>query len=192
VAVVLAYDELPEGSDIRREMREGGVRIVIPAGRLPRAARRQAFATAAIPAGAISTPLLLLLIAFVYPFPRPAPLVMLLVVIIALAVFALIAWVLGTSRIHALQHARQQSAVLDADTNRLLIETAGPIDNLSESIPNSLIARIHVPRRRYRGVDMPTVCIELAGRKSFDLGLGRDQHELRLVVQALKSALAHT
>jgi len=132
MAIVLAYDDLPPGSDIRREFCDGGVKLTIPSGSVPRDLRRRVFRSAVIPAAAITSAIAVLCISGVWIFFVPErleaelmPLALALTGVVTVAGFTLIWRVLALSMIGVLEQARRQTTVLYADRERLLVESDG-------------------------------------------------------------------
>jgi hypothetical protein len=198
VAVVLAYDELPEGSDISREFREDGVTLIIPAGQLAAAGRRRAYALAINPAAMISLQALgfafaitwFAFLRFSYPPQVLLPVIIALLCIITAAVFALVLRALGMSRVHAIENARQQSTVINATKERLAIESAGPVGAISTSVPRDQIEWLDLATQPHRGIALAAVRVMLSKKRVISIGLGRDELELRWVVRILRNTLA--
>lgn len=133
-AVALAYDELPEGSELRREFDgRGGLQITAPAGEPPESMRRYVGHAGLLPASvafgvcvAVGGPLVLeqILTNRIDPELRSAALLALGV--LATGVF-LFVWLTRRAALsHAVAEARRRSSVLHADAERLLVEVAAP------------------------------------------------------------------
>jgi hypothetical protein len=184
--VPLAYDELPEGSDLRRVYDgSGGVTIAAPAGDLSPAVRRSASragiaAAALVSGGALLVGGLVVGTSRIDPSLRVAAALSLGV--LGAGVFLLVWWVLYTARKYILSDLRQQSTILHADRGRLLVETSGPLGARSFELNAHDILSVEVlaqrlgsaasagaiPRLRLRmrdGTDMPL----LPGRHAAEL-----------------------
>jgi hypothetical protein len=150
--VRLAYDELPEGSDLRRAYDVGGgVTITAPAGELSPAVRRSASLGEALAAGVVCGVALLAGALLLIPMIRSnrldpslrAPAIVTLGVLCA-SVYLLVWRVLYSSRTYVLSDLRRQSTVFHADARRLLVETSGPLGDRSFDIAVGDILSISV------------------------------------------------
>ena len=195
--VLLAYDDLPPGSDIRREYDGDTVKITVPAGEPPAASRR-AVAQAALVSGAISSwaALLLAFVVFAY-FVRinrisGTPLVWAVAffAIFCTAIVGLVTWVRYGMKLEDLQAGRRQTTVMAITPIRLVIETSGPFGIAGYDIPQAQIVSVFVDRDVTRDADgrgrkLDRLQIQLAGGKRVWFLPGRDGGELRWVARAL-------
>lgn len=192
----LAYDELPEGSELRRESDgRGGVTITSPAGEVPVSVRRAAVRAGLLPASIAAVVCLLIVGGVVLeagrtnrlePSLRPAAAVALGV--LGTAVF-LFVWLKYSAMVfYALQHARRQSSVLHAGAGRLFFETAGPLDNSSLEIAATDIAALQVAHEMCRSVRVPCLKLVLQNGSSHLLLVGHHLAELRWAATALSAA----
>lgn len=133
-APALSYDELPEGSELRREYDgRGGLTITAPAGDLPPSVRR-ALGRAGLAPAAVALGLCLGIVGFVVlqaarsnrldPSLRTAALVTL--GFLGVGVFLFVWLTYYSMRSYALTDARRRSTVVHADASRLLVEIVGP------------------------------------------------------------------
>lgn len=151
-ALGLSYDELPEGSVLRREYDgRGGVTITAPAGELPTAVRRSAARNALLPATAafvacnVAIGLVLLQLARTNrldPSLRGAAAVTLAVLSGGVFLFVWLTRYLALCE--ALASARRFASVLHADATRLLVETAGTADPRSLEVATGNIVSMKI------------------------------------------------
>lgn len=195
--LTLSYDDLPPGSDIRREYHGQLVKITVPAGEPPASARR-AVAQAALVSGAISSWafLLLALIVFGY-FVRMnriigAPLnwAIAFFAVFCTAIVALVAWVRYGMKLEDLQAGRQQATVVAVTPERLVVETSGPFGMAGYEAPGEQIVSVSIGRDIVRDIDgrarrLDRLVLQLAGGRRIALLPGRDRTELRWVARAL-------
>jgi hypothetical protein len=198
----LDYDELPRGSDLRREFAPGGaVKIVAPAGEPPRAVLLAASQAAMVWAAGLSAGAVLL---GVLAVASAADLRRLdtwarwssagLLAVLCGGVFLLIWRVRYAGRADALHEARGQSTILHADSARLLVETAGPYGSASYDLPAAQIRQFHVRPGRPRDDGGPArhvlhLDVERAAGPPLRLLPGRDEAELRWVARTLSRVL---
>lgn len=206
----LGYDELPPGSDIRREYggsgdREGGgareVKIIVPAGEPPAAAMKVAFFDS-FASGARSSWALLLLafllfmiglrnnrvsgvsLAWAWTF----------FTIFCGALVLLVAWVRYGMTLDAIRAGRAQMTAIAATPTRLLIETAGPFGVASYDFPRAKIRSITIQRGVLRDDrNLPRRVLHLAialsdGRTLLALP-GREPRELQWICGMIRQAL---
>ena len=199
--VLLSYDDLPPGSDIRREQRGELVTITVPAGEPPASAKR-AIAQAALVSGAISSWafLLLALVVFAY-FVRMnriigAPLnwALAFFAIFCTAIVALVSWVRYGMKLEDLQAGRRQATVIAITPQRLVVETSGPFgvtgyEMSGEQVVNVSIGREMVRDAEGRGRKLDRLVIQLAGGRRIMLLPGRDLTELRWIARAIGRAV---
>ncbi len=198
--VLLAYDDLPPGSDIRREYHGELVTITVPAGEPPAAARRTV-AQAALVSGAISSWafLLLALLVFAY-FVRmnrvtgvPLNWAVAFFAIFCTAIVALVSWVRYGMKLEDLQAGRRQATVMAITPRRLVVETDGPFGNTGHEIPGDQLISVSIRQDVTRDADgrsrkLDGLVIELAGGRRIALLPGRDRTELRWVARAIGRA----
>ena len=196
----LQYDDLPAGSELRREYDgAGGVTITAPAGELPAPVRSAIARAALIPASAALAACVGLAgfgLQLIVRDNRLDP-ELRLPAIVALAIVAggvfLLVWFTQSSRnAEAAANARQQSTALHATRARLLIESSGPWGNRSAELPVGEIAYVQVVRERLdptlRTGPIPCVQVQLRnGTRHLLLG-GHHPAELRWAAAALSQA----
>jgi hypothetical protein len=192
---VLAYDELPDGSDIQREYINGGVQIKIPGGDLPPAVRERLINQTKILAALVSLPILaaaLLLGCFLFDLRRLDS----SLGIVACILFGVIAWALVQliwrlqfrAWSECIERFRRQSTVIFADSNRLLIESAGPLGESSYEIAIGDIQRIGIgldDRWRHPWMALGLRFRFVNGPPIFILP-GRDTSELKSITRSLR------
>ena len=201
----LAYDDLPPGSDIRREYIGDGdareVKIVVPAGEPPAAARKSvlfdAFASGARASWAL---LLLALLLFQLGLRNnriggvALTWAWLFFGIFCGALVLLVAWVRYGVMLDSLRIGREQMTVIAATPARLLIETAGPFGVASYDLAREKITSMTVasgvlrddrnlPRRLLH------IAISLIDGRTILILPGRDARELRWICAGTVQAL---
>lgn len=189
----LAYDELPEGSELRREFDgRGGVTITAPAGEVSVAVRRAAVRAGLLPASVASVLCFLVIGGIVLKAARTNDLEPSLrpVAAVALGVLGtgifLFVWLKYSSMVfYALQDARRQSSVLHADARRLLLETASPVDNSSLEIAVTDIGSLRLAQEMRWSVRLPCLKLVLRNGSSHLLLAGLQFEELRWAAAAL-------
>jgi len=195
--ITLSYDDLPPGSDIRREYAGETVKITVPAGEPPTSAKRAA-AQAAMVSGAISSWafLLLALVVFVY-FVRmnrisgtPLNWAVAFFAIFCTAIVALVAWVRFGMKLEDLQAGRRQAAVIAVTPQRLMVETSGPFGIAGYDVPREQFVRTYVAHEVLRDSDgrarrLDHLVLQLAGGKRLWILPGRDRAELTWVAHAI-------
>jgi hypothetical protein len=196
----LSYDDLPPGSDLRRQYGEdGSVAITAPAGEPSDAARRAALHSTGVFAALFAAGLMGILGAS-FILDRPPridpPLRVLAAVLFAVVCggFFLLAWRAGfTTRLDLLAKARRQTTLLHASPVRLLIETSGPDGDQSIDIPAEKIRWIRpTPEGLLGGVSRePVPCLKLTTLDGsvYRLLRGRHRGELTWVANTLRAAL---
>ena len=199
----LAYDDLPPGSDVRREPSADGVslRIIVPAGEPPPAVRRRtmldAFASAApATAGLLLLALLLFLaglrnnrisgVSLTWAWTFFA--------VFCGALVLLVAWVRFGVTLDALRAGRRQATALAATPDRLLVETAGPFGVAAYDLPAAKIRTLAVtrgPLRDDRGHArrLWRLAVALTDGRTIHLLPGRDVRELEWAAAILKRTL---
>jgi hypothetical protein len=193
--VALAYDELPAGSDLRREFGpDGSVTITAPAGEPSPALRRSMARDTAIYGAAFCAGPMAVLLWAAWPlvarldFPRRVT-AMGLGVVLAGGIFLLVWKVWYGAHFDLVAKARREAAVLHADARGLLIETTGPEGPQSVEVPASEAIRISVVGWRFNRVPIPHIRIERPHAPAVRLLTGRDPAELRWVAATLAQAL---
>ena len=199
--MLLSYDDLPTGSDIRREYSPGLVRIVVPAGRGQPTGMGQLLRDALAWGAASSGPLLLLAgvlfylgiylqkidgLALIYAW--------LFFVLFCISIVMLMAWVRFGVLGDAVRMGRRQMTALAATPQRLLIETAGPFGNASYDFPADSIRKIRIERSALldemsRRRLLLHLTLELADGRSIRVLPGRDRVELTSVGNMLHRTL---
>lgn len=199
----LAYDDLPPGSDVRREYRDGAdeVKITVPAGEPAPAVVRQTRLDAFASGAAASWALLLLAYLLFYLGLRNNRIsgislawAWAFFAIFCAALVLLVVWVRYGMMIESLRVAREQMTVLAATPTRLLIETAGPFGLASYAFPRETIASLtirrgvlrddrHTPRRLLH------LAIVLADGRTIITLPGRDVRELRWVCGTIRQVM---
>jgi hypothetical protein len=196
----LSYDELPEGSQLRREFDgRGGVTITAPAGELPASVRRSVARAGLVPASLAFGLCVLVVGAIVFVAARANRLDPNLrtAAVVTLAVLGggvfLFVWLTHYSMLaYALLDARRQSTVLHADARRLLVETTSPSGDKSVAIPVESIESIRVTPAALDPLrpSVPVPCLKLAlrdGTSHLLLG-GHHLAELEWVAAGLTEA----
>jgi amino acid transporter len=207
---VLSYDDLPPGSDLRREYRttsahERGTTVIItvPGGDVPAEIRRKESRAAMVRAAAVAAVLVLILgfAAFgVYRdnLRRLDPVLRLGAQVLAIAFTVclfLLAWRIDRgARLDSLGKARRQSTVLHADRHELLVETAGPFGQASHRLAGNRIRGFAVARivSHDAGLLLITLrwlVIHRNDGPSLHLLPGREAAEIQWVILSLQRAL---
>jgi hypothetical protein len=199
----LVYDELPAGSDVRREYRgDGTVTITAPAGE-PSAASRLAAAQSTGVSSAALCGVALLVVLWVGLTLSPATglnsggraLATVLFAVFCGGVFLLVWKVRYDGRLDLLSKARKQAAVLHATPWRLYVETAGPGGDKSYEIVASDLRRLHVIGEPLcadgagAAESVPCLKMELADGATVRLLQGRHPAEIRWVAATLEHSL---
>lgn len=200
VAPALTYDELPEGSELRREYDgRGGVTITAPAGGLPVSVRRAISRAGLLPAS-LAMGLCVLVVGSIVltamrsnrvdPSLRTAAWMTLGV--LSGGVFLLV-WLTHSLKLsHALADARRQATVLHADRAGLLIEMSGPPSGQSLEIASDRIRSlqiVHAPADLMRrGAPVPCLRLGLRDGTGVDLLAGHHVGELWWVATMLSEA----
>jgi hypothetical protein len=196
----LSYDELPEGSQLRRQFDgRGGVTITAPAGELPPSVRRSVARAGLVPAS-LAFGLCVVVVGALLLFAARANRLdpnLRTAAVVTLAVLGggvfLFVWLTHYSMLaYALLDARRQSTVLHADARRLLVETTSPAGDKSIEIPTDSIESIRVspaaldPSRP--SVPVPCLKVGLRDGTSHLLQGGHHPAELEWVAAALAEA----
>jgi hypothetical protein len=197
-APLLAYDDLPPGSDLGREFTAEGVVITAaraaPSARAIRWARRRAAGRAARDTAALLAlvGLWLWLMAPPQPIRSLTAVVYPLVGLLAASIF-LLAWQGRSAQcIDALRIARRQATVIVADAERLRIETEGPFGALSESVEAARVGAVEVAQiegKAWFAMDRSVLRVTLVDGRALDLLRGRDESELAWVASMLRRAV---
>jgi hypothetical protein len=197
----LAYDDLPAGSDIRREFIAGGVRIAVPAGEAPAETIGEAAKSALAWGAAVSAGLVLLAwVVFVYGVRvnRVSGIPLLwaraFFAIFCAAVVMLVAWVRYGVISDAIRAGRSQSTALAAERGRLMVETDGAFGAASHDLPLDRIRSIQVGHGRLQDARgsvrrMSYLGIYLDDGRILVLLPGRSAAELKWVAGAVREAL---
>jgi hypothetical protein len=197
----LSYDDLPPGSDIRREYDGELLKITIPAGEPPAFARR-ALAQAAMASGAVSSWafLLLALLVFAY-FVRmnriagpPLTWAVAFFAVFCTAIVLLVAWVRYGLMLEDLQAGRRQATVMAITPDRLVIETSGPFGIAGyawgrEQMVSVAAGRDVLRDDQGRARRLERLQVQIVGGKRIMLLPGRDSVELRWVARAIGRAM---
>lgn len=196
----LHYDELPEGSDLRREYDgRGGVTITAPAGELPASVRRAAGHAGLIPASLAMGMCVLVFGSIVLTMMRSNRLDPSLRIpawvtlgVLSGGIFLLV-WLTHSAKLsHALADARRQATVLYADRARVILEVSGLPSGQSLEIRSDAIRSLHIihapadPTRP--AAPVPCLRIELRDGTSHQLFAGHHLGELHWIATALSDA----
>jgi hypothetical protein len=200
--VPLSYDDLPPGSDIRRERDgDGTLRIIVPASDVPAEAERRVLRDSFV-WGALGSPLLLLPALVLFRLGIWAHRVSggpLVVAWIAFGVFccalvALIAHSWKQLLMNNLRSARMQRTAIAATPTRLIVETTGPFgfgsyDVKAEQLRTISLRRcwLSTPNLRAR---VSHLRVELRDGSWFALLPGRDRAELMTIAAMLRACMA--
>ena len=197
----LAYDDLPPGSDIRRERDGDIVRIIVPAGEPPRAVRRQTLRDALARGAVESIGLLLVALGAFYLGVRAQRISGGLLrvawgffAIFCTALVMLVVWVRFGVMSDAVRAGRRQATVIAATPARLLIETTAPFAVAGYDLPAERIREIRIARSRLvddlgqrRAVNH--LSLHLSGGRSIVLLPGRERADLAAVASLLRQSL---
>ena len=190
----LAYDELPVGSDLRREYSaDGAVTITAPAGEPSGAARRAAAHSTGLSTAALCILMLVLLVWPALPLVERVrrldaglrPVVMVLLALFVGGVFLLVWKVRYGAWLDRMAEARREAVVLHADRRRLLIEIAGPRGEQSFDLPVERVRCIRVGGAG-RAAPMAMLNVELTGGSTLGLLAGRHRAELSWMASTLR------
>jgi len=204
----LAYDDLPAGSDIRREYAGDGaarqVRIVVPAGEPPPPVVKVALFDSFASGARASWALLLLAFLLFWMGLRNnrisgVPLVWawLFFAVFCAALVLLVAWVRYGLTLDAMRAGRRQMTVLAATPTRLLIETVGPFGVASYDFRREKIAALAIGRGVLRDDrNMPRrvryLAMSLSDGRTICLLPARDERELRWICGTLRQVMGMT
>jgi hypothetical protein len=203
--VPLSYDDLPPGSDIRRERDpDGTVRITVPAGEPTTAARRE-IARDAVAYGTLeSIPLLILGLIIFYVGIRAQGMYGSLAwaawaffALFCTALVALVVWVRYGKMLDALRAGRRQATVIAITSSRLLIETTGPFAIATYYYSPGQIRRVRIARSALPddlaiGRRLDHLCIERPDGRCVALLPGRDRAELAAVARSIEQTIHQT
>jgi hypothetical protein len=202
--VLLAYDDLPPGSDIQRVIDGEQVRITVPPGDVPAAVVRQT-AYEALASGASSSSALLLLCFIGFYAGLSINRIAGAVVGWAWAFFAifcvslvgLVVWVRYGVMLDAIRAGRRQGTVIAATPRRLVVETLGPFGEGGYDVERDRIHRIGIGRGVLRDMHgrarrVMRLMVMLEGGEPILLLPGRDARELRAIADLLNRALSLT
>ena len=201
--LTLAYDDLPPGSDIRREYGRDGrsVRIIVPAGEVPRPVVRATAQAAAVSGALLSAGALLLFFAVFVYFVRTNAVVGVALrwavgffAVFCMAIVALAGWVRYGMLIEALQAGRRQATVMAITPLGLVIETGGPFGVKSYDLPGERVreARVEfIGLRDLREVNrqINVLAIHLTDGRCINLLPARDPNELQWVAGTIRRVL---
>ena len=201
----LAYDDLPPGSDIRRQYVGDGaareVKIVVPAGEPPPAAVKGVLFDAFASGARASWALLLLALMLFFMGLRNNRIsgvaltwAWLFFGIFCAALVLLVAWVRYGMMLESLRIGREQMTVIGVTPAHLLMETAGPFGVGSYDFPREKIAAIAIGRGVLRDDrNLPRqvshIAVALADGRTILALPGRDERELRWVVGMLRDTM---
>jgi hypothetical protein len=201
--VPLSYDDLPPGSDIRRERdADGVVRIIVPAGEPPPAALRQAQYHAVLLGALIGgVPLVLASAGLVWAIRSnrisggPLITAWLMFGVFCAAAVMMAASVLYFLELDALRAGREQMTAVAVSPAKLIIETAGPFGDAGHAINASEIVQVRVrmgscyDRRRRRNHTLRHLRCHLVNGSAIDLLPGRERAELAVIAAILREVL---
>lgn len=198
---LLAYDDLPPGSDVRREYEGEAVRITVPAGEPPAAVVRQA-ALDALASGAVASwPLLALcFVTFMFGLRAnriagaPLAWAWAFFAVVCAALVLLVSWVRYGVMLDAIRAGRRQATVIAATPRRLRVETNGPFGAGGYDFPADRITRLLARRgtikdNRGHGQRVWHLALALRDGRTILLLPGRDRRELRAIELALGRTL---
>jgi hypothetical protein len=195
----LTYDDLPPGSDIRREQVGELLRITIPASEPPPQVLRPLLGRSLIFGAAVSFFVLLgfgFLVSMMIRSNQVRGISSVLAWsafgVVCVAMMLLAASVQYFADRHAVEIARQQITLIAATPTRLLVETSGPFGKASYELASQDID--HVRRRsgywydeRRRRWWLPHLRIHLRDGNFLDFVPGRDRGELAYIAAAIES-----
>jgi hypothetical protein len=202
--VALSYDELPEGSDLRRDYRAGGaVTVTAPAGEPSVAARRSLAHRTGVFSAVVCTACMGMALWTAWPAVIRLDAGLRATAAVLFAVLAggsfLLVWKVGYgARLDLLADACRETVVLHADPRGLVIETAGPRGGQSLDLPAGEIRAIRsaVEIRgtgfaggRLSAGSIPCLEIDRATGPALRLLAGRHPAELHWVAATLSQAL---
>lgn len=195
----LEYDELPPGSDIKREFAPSGVTITVPAGDVPPAALRAASFEAMRFAAGVSTVIMGLGVAAAVAAGELGRMdvrwrlaAMGLTAVIGLGLFALAWRGRYAAKVEALNEARRQATVLHVTPGRLLVETTGPLGSGSHELAKSRVVRVRVgsdSAGRAGDVSLRCLWLDRLGAPPLRLLIGREASELRWIAATVAQTL---
>ena len=197
-AHALVYNELPTGSDIRREYGPGGaVTITAPAGEPSAASRRAAaYSTGVSSAAFCGLAILGVLWVGFGLFPSLNRLdaglratAAVLFTVFCAGVFLLVWRSDYTSRLDLLVDLRKESVVMYADADRLLVETAGPRGSRSFDLAAGDVCGIKVDAGHPGRSRLGCLIVERRDGSSLRLLPGRHPAELHWVAATASHAL---
>jgi hypothetical protein len=201
----LAYDDLPAGSDIRREYVGDGeareVKIVVPAGEPSPAAMKAVLFDAFASGARASWALLLLALMLFFMGIRNNRVSGVALTwawvffgIFCAALVLLVAWVRYGMMLESLRIGREQMTVIGVTPARLLIETAGPFGVASYDFAREKIARVtvgHSVLRDDRNLArrVSNIAIALVDGRTILTLPARDERELRWVAATVRETM---
>ena len=201
VPFTLAYDDLPPGSDLLRDITTDFVTITAtapePSTRARHWARRSAAYRAVADVLLIVPPFLIvptMLIAASRPyFAASLPPVIYPLLGIFVAAIYLLAWKWRYDhRIDAIHKARAQTTFVSASSAELHIEITGPLGDESHRIESQIIGEIHPQRPTFQEwwrFALPSLRIHLRDGRRIDIMRGRDESELAAIAANLRRVL---
>ena len=198
MALVLAYDELPEGSDIRREMREEGVRIMLPSGGIPESMKLLMYRDSAVKAALVSGGILIILgtltmmsrqVRILRLSQLEWWLAIVAAVIVAIALFGLVWRHLASAGIEAVLIARRQATALEMNEQRLIIEQTGAIP-ISATITADELKGMRIERDFQDGYPLPVIEIKRRSGETIRIARGRSEFELCWIINSINAVLA--
>ena len=206
---VLSYDDLPPGSDLRREYDPSAndpaavVTIIVPGGAVPADVRRKESRAALVRAAWLAAVLVLILgfaayVAYRDNVRRLDPGLRLgaqaLAIAFTLCLFLLLWRIDRDVRLDALGRARLQATILHANHQELLIETSGPFGQASHRLARDKVRGFTVEHFAPAEASLVAVAlrwlvVHLDDGSSVRLLPGREAAEIRWVVLSLQKAL---
>lgn len=195
----LTYDNLPAHSRLRREFEEGVLKIVATPEEPGPLVRREALLATALTAS-LATFLALVIGALVFgplylnarrTMPTALSAILLVASVVFYAAMFSFAWrIRYVTRITAAQRALQQTTLLAASKQRLIIETTGPCGAASHDLATDSVLGICVA-----SLDGATAlpCVEIHLRDSTQIPIlpGRDEVELAWVARTIEHVMGH-
>lgn len=195
--LTLSYDDLPPGSDIRRDLSdddEPSVYLTVPATPdPPPAVIKQALVEAIISSLPLSVALLLASLGVFFAGLRingisgpTLPWAWVFFATFCIALVGLVVWVRFGVLTDACRLAREQATVLAATPKRLVIETTGPFGVASYDLPAQHVQQLTVARSaihdtRHHARRLWHLAIGLSDGRQILILPGRDVRELRWV-----------
>jgi len=193
----LTYDTLPPLSTLRREVTDAGkvITISLPAGEVTAPARSRAMRATAVSSAIMCAALLLLAAAMIGPVVldpnrralwldrRMIAVLLLCAGVFVLALFLLVWQVRSSQMLDKLRRAREQTTVLSVRGGEVLLETSGPLGQLSSTL-RPRATRIG----RWGGGAIYGLELTDEQQRRFMVFIGLSKEELMWIARAIESA----